>query len=102
MFVNYTLQDNSVSNSCVIPDWALSGQLAILNLSSVCMSGFYVLLSVQLIRFQLSQFDFCPEYVERKPDNEIYIIVIQLYSVKYTSKMYTNISLCTHKNILIK
>ena len=31
----------------------------------------------------MSQFDFCPEYLEKKPDNEIYIIVIQLYSVKY-------------------
>ena len=77
MFVNYSVQDNSLSYSWQDP------------IGPTCDTEFTFvrilcsLAFVQLIWFQLSQFDFCPEYVEKKPDNEIYIIVIQLYSVKY-------------------
>ena len=78
MFVNYSLQDNSVSNSWQDPT------------GPTCDTEFTFvrilcsLVFVQLIRFQVSQFDFCPQYVERKPNNEIYIIVIQLYSGMYS------------------
>ena len=68
MFVNYTLQDNSVSNSWQDP----IGPTCDTEFNFVRILCSFVF--VQLIWFQLSQFDFCPEYVERKPDNEIYII----------------------------
>ena len=78
MFVNYSLQDNSVPYSWQDPIGPTSDSAEFTFVRILCSLAF-----VQLIRFQLSQFDFCPEYVERKPNNEIYIIVIQLYSVKY-------------------
>ena len=68
MFVNYTLQDNSVSNSWQDP----IGPTCDTEFNFVRILCSFVF--VQLIWFQLSQFDFCPERFERKPDNEIYII----------------------------
>ena len=87
---NSTLQKNTVSNSWLDPIRPTCDTEFIFVRLLICSLVF-----VQLIRFQVSQFDFCPEYVEKKPNNEIYIIYLAsqnreykyltVYSYKYPS-----------------